>query len=187
MISKPEPEGSEKKHFLKTEPEKIRLEYILIYKTSGLPMYMRCMGSLCQLVDVDEMLVTGFLSAISTIPSLFGLSKSARYILMDFGYLSLIFSRSLAGDHVVCIGFPSGAWSETVKNEMMGVFDSIEKILQDHFKDCDWNYQSKKRKLLLEHFLMEDILPRLFSVEHVREARGHHCQLTAIVSQEKPC
>ena len=48
------------------------IEYLMIYQPNGLPIFSKCFGGFCQLNAKDDALLSGFLHALETFPSLIG-------------------------------------------------------------------------------------------------------------------
>jgi hypothetical protein len=48
------------------------LEYLMVYTSSGLPIYSKCYGTFCKTAFKEPELLSGFLSALETIPPTIG-------------------------------------------------------------------------------------------------------------------
>ncbi|MHA1769287.1 MAG: hypothetical protein ACTSV3_05485 [Candidatus Thorarchaeota archaeon] len=44
------------------------LEYLMVYTDSGLPIYSKCYGTFCKTAFKNPELLSGFLSALQTLP-----------------------------------------------------------------------------------------------------------------------
>ena len=130
-----------------------KLEYLLVYTQSGLPIYSKCYGTFCKTAFKQPELLTGFLSAIETIPMTLSPDLSLKSVKM--GETEMKFSKTTPDGHSVVIGLSKDA--QDVANE---VFEAVSRTLSlDKFKDADWDYITSDLMEEFEQELVNDALP----------------------------
>ncbi len=124
------------------------LEYLLVYTESGLPIYSKCFGTFCKTAFKNPELLSGFLSAIQTLPLTISSDLSLESVKM--GHTEMRFSRTTPSGHSIVVGL--GEDSPETANI---IFDSVSAILESEpFVDADWSVitsdimQSFETKLL---------------------------------------
>ena len=129
------------------------LEYLLVYTQSGLPIYSKCYGTFCKKAFKQPELLTGFLSAIETIPLTLSNGMSLQSVKM--GETEMKFSKTTPAGHSVVIGISEDA--QDVANE---VFAAVSRTLRlEKFKDADWDHISSDIMEAFEHELLNNALP----------------------------
>jgi hypothetical protein len=129
------------------------LEYLLIYTQSGLPIYSKCYGTFCKTAFKQPELLTGFLSAIETIPLTLSSGMSLQSVKM--GTTEMKFSKTTPGGHSVVLGL-----SEEAPDVAKEVFDAVSKVLAaEQFRDADWDYISSDLMEAFERELLNNALP----------------------------
>jgi hypothetical protein len=129
------------------------LEYLLIYTQSGLPIYSKCYGTFCKTAFKQPELLTGFLSAIETIPLTLAGGMSLQSVKM--GTTEMKFSKTTPGGHSVVIGLSEDA--PEVANE---VFEAVSKALAaERFRDVDWTHISTELMEAFQAELLNNTLP----------------------------
>jgi hypothetical protein len=129
------------------------LEYLLVYTQTGLPIYSKCYGTFCKTAFKQPELLTGFLSAIETIPLTLSNGMSLQSVKM--GETEMKFSKTTPGGHSVVIGL--SADSQAVANE---VFEAVSRILAlERFKDANWDHISSDLMESFEYELLNNALP----------------------------
>ncbi|MHA1925381.1 MAG: hypothetical protein ACXABV_13295 [Candidatus Thorarchaeota archaeon] len=129
------------------------LEYLLIYTQSGLPIYSKCYGTFCKTAFKQPELLTGFLSAIETIPLTLASGMSLQSVKM--GSTEMKFSKTTPDGHSVVIGLAEDA--PEVANE---VFEAVTKALSaEKFRDADWDHISSELMKAFENELLNNSLP----------------------------
>ncbi len=156
------------------------LEYVLIFQESGLPIYTRCMGQVCKMLAVDETLLSGFLSAISTLPSMFG-QENSGLMAIELGQFKLMFHPTTRRRHIVCIGIPLKQYSPEVERHIKEALTKIEYILEVDFQDEDWAFITDEKVTKLEHELAEQVLVRYFEVAEPPHKHEEKCPLDPIM------
>jgi len=115
----------------------MKLEYIIIFKEEGIPIYSQCYGSFCARVGFDESLYSGFLSALTSMPSMFGDEKGLQSV--EMGFTKLHFSKTTPSGHVICVGIDKATIDDVDINNQLEVFyNNINSILEDEYKDFTW-------------------------------------------------
>lgn len=124
------------------------LEYLLVYTGAGLPIYSKCFGTFCGTAFKNPELLSGFLSAIQSLPLTISSDLSLESIKM--GHTEMRFSRTTPSGHSIVVGL--GEDSPETANS---IFDSVSSILESEpFVDTDWSVitsnlmQSFETKLL---------------------------------------
>ena len=110
------------------------LEYLMVYTQSGLPIYSKCYGLFCKTAFQNPELLTGFLSAIETIPPTLSDGLSLESIKM--GPTQMRFNKTTPDGHSIVVGL-----GEDRPDIASKVFDEISEILlTDEFKGFDWSH-----------------------------------------------
>ncbi|MHA2187942.1 MAG: hypothetical protein ACW99V_06855, partial [Candidatus Thorarchaeota archaeon] len=144
------------------------LEYLMVYTASGLPIYSKCYGTFCKTAFKEPELLTGFLSALETIPPTIGGGLSLQSVKM--GSTEMRFSKTTPHGHSVVIGL-----SENLPEVAERVFQAVSKTLEsDLFKDIDWNIVSSK---LMETFENELLTSTLVNALHGYGGFSDDCTL----------
>jgi hypothetical protein len=128
------------------------LEYLLVYTEAGLPIYSKCFGSFCKTAFQNPELLSGFLSALQTLPLTISPDLSLESVKM--GPTEMRFSRTTPSGHsiVVGLGVDSRKLAETI-------FDSISAILESEtFAKVDWNVISSDIMEAFENKLLRSAL-----------------------------
>jgi hypothetical protein len=112
------------------------LEYLLIYTEAGLPIYSKCFGTFCKTAFKNPELLSGFLSAIQTIPTT--ISSDLTLDSVKMGPTEMRFSRMIPSGHTIVVGL-----HEDNKEIANNVIDEVSRILTTpQFSDADWNHIS---------------------------------------------
>ena len=128
------------------------LEYLMVYTQSGLPIYSKCYGMFCKTAFKEPELLSGFLSAIETIPPTISEGLSLESIKM--GPTQMRFAKSTPGGHSIVVGL-----AEDNAEVARKVFDSVSDILaKDSFRDVDWTYITSEVMKAFEDELLQHSL-----------------------------
>ena len=112
------------------------LEYLMVYTESGLPIYSKCYGTFCKTAFKNPELLSGFLSALQTLPQTISTDLSLDSVKM--GPTEMRFSRTTPTGHSIVVGL--GEDSEEIAKK---VFDSVSGILaMEKFVSLDWTFIS---------------------------------------------
>ncbi len=109
-----------------------KLEYLMVYAESGLPIYSKCFGGFCRAAFKNPEMLSGLLSAIETIPPTLGAGLSLNSITM--GHTQMRFSKKMPSGHSVVIGL-----SEEAPEVVQAVFEAVSDVLDmPNFREKDW-------------------------------------------------
>ncbi|TFG13239.1 hypothetical protein EU537_07080 [Candidatus Thorarchaeota archaeon] len=129
------------------------LEYLMVYTESGLPIYSKCYGNFCKTAFKEPELLSGFLSAIETIPPTLGSGLSLESIQM--GPTQMRFSKTTPGGQSVVIGL-----SENRPEVAETVFRAVNDVLaKPRFNDIEWTHVTGEIMNDFENELVNDTLP----------------------------
>ena len=78
------------------------LEYLMVYTESGLPIYSKCYGTFCKTAFKNPELLSGFLSALQTLPQTISTDLSLDSVKM--GSTEMRFSRTTPTGHSIVVG-----------------------------------------------------------------------------------
>ncbi|KXH76313.1 MAG: hypothetical protein AM326_07345 [Candidatus Thorarchaeota archaeon SMTZ-45] len=110
------------------------LEYLLVYTESGLPIYSKCYGTFCKTAFRNPELLSGFLSALQTLP--LTISSELSLEAVKLGPTQMRFSKSIPSGHSIVVGM-----GEDKPEVAERIFEDISKILAaDRFLNVDWSY-----------------------------------------------
>ena len=112
----------------------VTVEYLLVYTESGLPIYSKCYGMFCKTAFKNPELLTGFLSALQTIPPTISSEFTLKAVKMD--KTQMRFSKTLPDGHSVVVGL--GEDSPEVAERIFSVVS--ETLGSERFRDLDWAY-----------------------------------------------
>ena len=154
----------------KTSPKNLILEYLIVFQKSGLPIFSKCFGDFCGVLLVDETLLSGFLSAMTTMPTFFG-KKETNLNAVEMGYTKLLFSHTLPSGHVICLGFEKHSLTPQNEKKIAFLFEKINNFIESDYKDLEWSMVSTEEiKPILEKLLEKIINPWIhFSVGYTKE------------------
>jgi len=128
------------------------LEYLMVYTESGLPIYSKCFGTFCKTAFKNPELLTGFLSAIQTLPAT--LSSNLSLDSVKMGSTEMRFSRTVPSGHTVVVGLHADNREIADK-----VFDAVSGILSSpRFVDIDWDFISSDAMHAFETELLRTTL-----------------------------
>ncbi len=108
------------------------IEYLIIYQPSGLPIFSKCFGGFCKAATTDEILLSGFLSALETLPSTIG---GGTLKAVDMGETRFIFRKTYPSGISVVVGLTEKADHQVAQE----VFHEIQTILEDKYSHVKWD------------------------------------------------
>lgn len=130
------------------------LEYLMVYTESGLPIYSKCYGTFCKAAFKNPELLSGFLSALETIPLTMGGGMSLDSVRM--GSTEMRFRKALPTGHSIVVGL-----SEDSPEVAEAVFSSVDEVLKnDRFQSADWNHVTSVIMDDFKQALLESALPK---------------------------
>jgi hypothetical protein len=104
----------------------------MVYTEAGLPIYSKCFGSFCQASFKNPELLSGFLSALETVPLTISEGLSLDSIRM--GGTEMRFSKTFPTGHSVVVGMDAD--SQDLAESVFGAVDKVLKM--DRFLEVDW-------------------------------------------------
>jgi hypothetical protein len=145
----------------------LKLQYLIIYKNTGLPIYSRCFTDICAIQMKDEVLLSGFLSALtqSILPenqreldfedgTIQVDYKDGKLETVKFENLNLLFYYINLNDLIIAAGFPINDYKKSTNHPIIqAFFNSItEHITRENLGNADYydsdNYIEMEKKLL---------------------------------------
>jgi hypothetical protein len=117
------------------------LEYLIVFQKSGLPIFSKCFGEFCGVLLVDESLLSGFLSAMTTMPTMFG-KENNNLNSVEMGYTKLLFSHTMPSGHVICLGFNKNTINEKNQEKINNLFDKINDFIEKDYMNMKWDFTS---------------------------------------------
>lgn len=109
----------------------------MIFKDGGVPIYSQCFGSFCARVGYDESLYSGFLSALTTMPDMFGDEEGLRSV--EMGFTKLHFSKTTPSGHNICVGIDKDTIQDIdLENQLEIFYDKINILLEEDYKEYNW-------------------------------------------------
>lgn len=160
------------------------IEYLMVYLPSGLPIYSKCFGGFCKVNATDEILLSGFLSALESFPSMVG-GEALKAV--EMGNTSFVFRKTTPSGISVAMGVAK----EGDLQEAQDVFNAIQILLEEKYSDTSWDIITTNEfdafaKDLLENTL-EPALHKYGGFED-RCGLGDQCMMrtTAVDSEKHP-
>lgn len=136
-----------------------------VYTEAGLPIYSKCYGTFCKTVFRNPEFLSGFLSAVQTLPLTISTDLTLESVKM--GATEMEFSKTVPTGHSVVIGLGDNA-----PNVADRIFDALATILpSDQFRDMDLSFISSDLMNAFENELLENKL-----VEALKEHGGFENQ-----------
>ncbi len=81
----------------------MKVEYLILFKKDGTPVYSKCYGGFCAKLNYDETLLSGFLSALTSMPEVFGASEEDIQS-MEMGFIKFHFNYVPSKDIFAVLG-----------------------------------------------------------------------------------
>lgn len=138
----------------------LTLEYLIILQQSGLPIYSKCWGNFCAVLTVDDTLLSGFLSAITSMPKM--LNQNTELSSIEMGFSKLLFNYTTPSGHIICGGFRKEEINPKVMPAINEFFTQISNFLESEYKDAKWNNLSDEQIKDFENKLLTTIVEPWF-------------------------
>ncbi|HKZ42096.1 MAG TPA: hypothetical protein VJ044_14120 [Candidatus Hodarchaeales archaeon] len=135
----------------------IKLEYLMIFQQSGIPIYSKCWGDFCALLVADESLLSGFLAAITTMPKMFGKGE-ANLQSIDMGFTKLAFNFTSPSGHVMVVGFPQSSGGKQSEKYVKILNNRINAVIEEEYKGTKWEFLSTEELKGFETKLLQEIV-----------------------------
>ena len=159
----------------KTEP--LILEYFIVFQKSGLPIFSKCFGDFCSVILVDDLLLSGFLSALTTMPKMFGEGHD-RLNAVEIGYTKLLFDHTLPNSNVICLGFKEEGFT-VEKNKMIeDLFKKINDFVEITHKDEKWDILKSDQIRLILNELLDTIITPWINIDQNYRDHGPKCSMS---------
>ena len=104
----------------------------MVYMPSGLPIYSKCFSGFCKANATDDILLSGFLSALESFPSMVG-GEALKAI--EMGNTSFVFRKTTPSGISVAMGVSKGADLD----EAQDVFNQIQILLEEKYNHSNWD------------------------------------------------
>jgi hypothetical protein len=128
------------------------LEYLMVYTESGLPIYSKCYGTFCKTAFKNPELLTGFLTALQTLPPTISSELSLDAVTM--GPTQMRFSKTTPTGHSVVVGL-----GEDMPELADSIFKGVSEILaSEKFLTVDWSYITSELMSAFEEVLLQSTL-----------------------------
>lgn len=157
--------------------EPLVLEYFIVFQKSGLPIVSKCFGDFCSVLLVDEMLLSGFLSAITTMPSLFGKDLN-RLTAVEMGYTKLLFEHTTPSGHTICLGFKNEGLILEGKLLIDDLFKKIANFVENTHKDKRWDFLTAHEIRKIENELIDSIIIPWIKIDPNYKEHGEKCSMS---------
>ncbi|MFX1505084.1 MAG: hypothetical protein ACFFDC_03120 [Promethearchaeota archaeon] len=157
--------------FKRRKQPAISLEYVIIYESSGQPIYTKCWGNVCGMLGKQDELMTAFLSAISTMPGMFAESGNKVHS-MGIGSLKLLFCYT-DSDNVICLAFPEKHINNNTMEIINHLFREITYLVDEEFRETPWDRLNDPRVREFEKELHEKIIHPWFYLIYPEDSEEH--------------
>jgi len=128
------------------------LEYLMVYTESGLPIYSKCYGTFCKTAFKNPELLTGFLTALQSLP--LTLSSELSLDAVTMGPTQMRFSKTTPSGHSVVVGL-----GEDMPELAESIFKGVSDILAaEQFINVDWSYVTSDLMNAFEQKLLQSTL-----------------------------
>ena len=157
----------------KSSNTRLIIEYLIVFQKSGLPIFSKCFGDFCGVLLVDETLLSGFLSAMTSMPTFFAEGKAGDLNAVEMGFTKLLFSHTLPSGHVICLGFNKKTITEENQKRIDVLFEKINSFIEQDNATIDWSLQSSEEIKVIVNTLLEKIIDpwihvsEVYSNEHI--------------------
>lgn len=159
----------------------MKLEYLILFEKSGIPIYSHCFGGFCAHLGMDETLLSGFLSALSSMPQLFGQKGGVQSVEMD--YTKLMFSGTETGK-VMVVGVDKTTYKpEKSDGTISELFSKTQKLLDEEYGDVDWRDPGVRRNAF-NHELVDVVVRSTLGVFENYCRQGDNCMLASSIPKD---
>ena len=134
----------------------ITIEYLVILQSSGLPIYSKCWGNFCAVLTVDDTLLSGFLSAITSMPKM--LNQNTTLSSIEMGFSKLVFSYTSPSGHIIVGGFRREEINDKSIIEVNKFFAQIANFLETDYQDTKWYAMSDNDTKAFEEKLLFSVV-----------------------------
>lgn len=152
----------------------MKVEYLILFKTDGTPVYSKCYGGFCAKLNYDETLLSGFLSALTTMPEVFGASQKDIQN-MEMGYTKFYFNYVPEDEIFMVLGINKETITSKTGGSIRETFQKIGELLLSKYRGINWRIVAEGQLVELEHDLINvqrDVTSGVFIDTCVA---GDHC------------
>ncbi len=128
-----------------------------MFQKSGLPIFSKCFGDFCGVLMVDDTLLSGFLSAMTSMPTFFAKDEKSLDAI-EMGFTKLMFSHTLPSGHVICLGFNKNTITDSNQQKIEALFKEINNFVEKDKKEIDWSLLSSEEIGIIVDELLENII-----------------------------
>ncbi|MHA2245144.1 MAG: hypothetical protein ACXADY_09255 [Candidatus Hodarchaeales archaeon] len=140
----------------KKKSNQISLEYVIVCQESGQPIYAKCFGNICGMLGKKDALLTAFLSALTTMPSIFAESDT-KVQSMSIGSLKLMFYYTKS-DNIICLAFQERDINTDTMEVINNLFIDISILLEKDFQETPWERLNDPKVQAFEKELLEKVV-----------------------------
>ena len=135
----------------------LTIEYLIILQSSGIPIYSKCWGNFCAVLTVDDTLLSGFLSAITSMPKMLNQSNSTLSS-VEMGFSKLLFGYTSPSGHIIVGGFRREEINDKSLIEVNKFFTQIENFLETNYQNTKWHLMSDEAEKAFEEKLLFSVV-----------------------------
>ncbi|MHA2297286.1 MAG: hypothetical protein ACXADA_14755 [Candidatus Hodarchaeales archaeon] len=155
----------------------MKLDYIIIYQKSGLPIYSNCFSGFCTSLAIDDALLSGFLSALSTMPDVLG-QKGENIQGIDLNFLKLCFNHTTPSGHVICLGMEKSTLDETNYGKQLApLFKKVEDFIESEYGEADFDLFSQEERQEFGKRVVDEVISPSLKYLRTRCSCGDTCQI----------
>jgi hypothetical protein len=144
----------------------MKLEYLIIMQKSGLPLYSRCFGGFCWKLMTDEVLLSGFLTALSSMPAMFG-KEDMELKSVEMGNTKINFNFTTPSSHIICFGIDISTLDEpNIEGEMQALVKNLSNFLEIDHSETKWDFLTPENRIEFENQIKSEVIePSLVSFQ----------------------
>ena len=171
------------------EPD-LSIQYLIILQNNGIPIYSRCFSDMCAIYMKNEELLSGFLSALTTLPSV--ISGGGHLSSIEMGETKLVFSeRSDKHNFISVIGVSIDQYNARLHNHVINeFFRELENLISIKYKDYTWESISQENYTSFENDLYNNYMVPWFKSNHTSNTckNGEMCpfRIAVVENISKP-
>ncbi|MCY3413129.1 MAG: hypothetical protein INQ03_15935 [Candidatus Heimdallarchaeota archaeon] len=178
----------------------VNLEYLLMFQKTGIPIYSRCFGNTCAIMMKDDVLLSGFLAALTALKDFNGelsslnfegqeihleFSQDGDLFSVDMGPTKLLFHFVETTNYFIVSGFPLDNFTKSADlKEIRALSSSIEQVMENQYSETSWHNLSAIEFDNFEETLLQDaVYPWMKTNKSPHTcALGNHCPFRAAVA-----
>lgn len=140
------------------------LEYLILFKPYGMPIYSRCFGHFCSSLMKDDVLLSAFLAALTSIGNLpdiadigplnfegkemnLTFNKAGELVSIKIGGTSLYFYYVKYNDYFIVAGFPADEFvMDYTHPAVKKFFKNVQEVLDGDYGATEWKSKEEFAK-----------------------------------------